>query len=255
MEGQVLVARRLVPVAAMTILMSAFGAPAPGAAEISSGWNEATGIYEMVFPVDGDHRYGDNWGACRGYYCSRLHEGIDIMAPKMTPVVAVASGTVGWMRNERGGDCCSMALDHDDGWRTWYIHMNNDTPGTDDGRGWGFAPGITSGVHVEAGQLIGYVGDSGNAETTPPHLHFELQQPDGIEINPYDHLFLVELSAAETDIPLTGGDTAGGFINMVLVLSPSEGAPFTTLEWEFIPDDPQQSSWRIEVRHSVTYVP
>ena len=106
------------------------------------------------------------------------------MADKMVPIVAVAAGTVGWVRDEQGGTCCAMAVNHDDGWRTWYIHMNNDTPGTDDGMGWGFAAGIEPGVHVEAGQIIGYVGDSGNAETTPPHLHFELQRPDGEEISP-----------------------------------------------------------------------
>lgn len=85
--------------------------------------------------------------------------------------------------------------------------MNNDTPGTDDGMGWGFAAGIEPGVHVEAGQIIGYVGDSGNAETTPPHLHFE-QRPDGEEINPYDHLRAAE--AAATDDGSPDGDADDG---------------------------------------------
>ena len=106
----------------------------------------------------------------------------------MVPVVAVADGTVGWMHNTQGVKCCAMALNHDDGWASWSIHLNNDTPGTDDGQGWGFAPGITTGVHVVAGQLIGYVGDSGNAENSSPHVHFELHQPDGTKINPYPHL-------------------------------------------------------------------
>ncbi len=70
----------------------------------------------------------------------------------------------------------------------WYIHLNNDTPGTDDGLGWGFADGISSGVHVTAGQLIGWVGDSGNAEWTASHLHFELHHPDHGSVNPYPHL-------------------------------------------------------------------
>lgn len=162
-------------------------------ADITTGWDEERGIYEMVFPIVGDTDYEDNFGACRGTNCSRSHEGIDILAEKMTPVVAVASGTVAVIRDERGGNCCMMAIDHDDGWRTWYVHLNNDTPGTDDGMGWGFAPGIARGVRVEAGQVVGYVGDSGNAETTPPHLHFELIGPDGIEIDPYPHLLLAEL--------------------------------------------------------------
>ena len=85
-----------------------------------------------------------------------------------------------------------MALNHDDGWVTWYIHLNNDTEGTDDGQAWGFAPGIGRGVHVEAGELIGWLGDSGNAENTPPHVHFELHRPDGTKINPYLHLKAAE---------------------------------------------------------------
>jgi hypothetical protein len=92
-----------------------------------------------------------------------------------------------------------MALNHDDGWSSWYIHMNNDTEGTDDGLGFGFAEGIESGVHVRAGQLIGWVGDSGNAEACNcPHVHFELHQPDGTKVNPFPHL----LAAAPLENPL-----------------------------------------------------
>ncbi len=154
----------------------------------------AADTYPMVFPVASDYQYGDTWGAARSG--GRSHEGTDIMAPKMTPVYAVASGTVGWMRNGIGSDCCMMALNHDDGWSSWYIHLNNDTPGTDDGQGYGFAPGIERGVHVEAGQLIGYVGDSGNAEWTGSHLHFELHHPGSGPINPYDHLIAAEANPA-----------------------------------------------------------
>jgi hypothetical protein len=110
------------------------------------------------------------------------------MAAKMTPVVATASGTVGWVHDVQGGNCCAMQLVHDDGYSSWYIHLNNDTPGTDDGQGWGFAPGIATGVHVAAGQLIGYVGDSGNAEAAPPHVHFELRDPSGVAFDPYPSL-------------------------------------------------------------------
>ncbi len=150
-------------------------------------------VHGIVFPVAGPHHYTDTWGAPRG---ARRHEGTDIMADKMVPVVAAASGTVGWIHDEQGGNCCAMALEHDDGWSSWYIHMNNDTPGTDDGQGWGFADGIAEGVHVEAGQLIGWVGDSGNAEWTAPHLHFELHRPDGTKINPYPSLVEAEEVAA-----------------------------------------------------------
>ena len=167
-------------------------ASGPGVTSVEpAGWNPDTGIYGMVFPVDEPHSYSDTWGACRDG-CSRSHEGTDIFGAKMTLVFAAADGTVGWMNDTKGGDCCAMALEHDDGWATWYIHMNNDTPGTDDGQGWGFAPGITSGVGVAAGEWIGWVGDSGNAESTSPHVHFELHRPDGTKINPYPHLVASE---------------------------------------------------------------
>ncbi|NOY54512.1 MAG: peptidoglycan DD-metalloendopeptidase family protein [Actinobacteria bacterium] len=151
--------------------------------------------YPMTFPVAGTHHYTDTFGACRGTDCSRTHEGNDIMADKMIPIVAVADGTVGWMHNERGVKCCAMALNHDDGWASWYIHMNNDTPGTDDGQGWGFAPGIAPGVHVVEGQLIGWVGDSGNAENVAPQLHFELHDPSGTPVDPYDALRAAQTGA------------------------------------------------------------
>jgi hypothetical protein len=148
----------------------------------------AAAVYPIVFPVVGNNTYSDTFGDPRGGL--RTHEGVDIMAAKMAPVNAAASGTVGWMQNVQGGNCCAMQLIHDDGYSSWYIHLNNDTPGTDDGQGWGFAPGITSGVHVAAGQLIGYVGDSGNAEAAPPHLHFELRDQSGVAFDPYPSLLI-----------------------------------------------------------------
>jgi putative cell wall-binding protein len=156
-------------------------------------------IYPMIFPVAGPNYYGDTWGAARSG--GRTHQGTDIMADKMVPVVAVASGTVYWMQDEQGGKCCALGLRHDDDWISWYIHLNNDTPGTDDGQGWGFAPGIEVGVHVEAGEVIAYVGDSGNAESTASHLHFELHQPGDIPINPYQSL----LVATTALLPRTAG--------------------------------------------------
>jgi len=146
----------------------------------------AADTYDIIFPLIPDPGYSDNFGDPRSG--GRSHEGIDMMSPKMTPVVAAADGTIGWMHGEQGDDCCALELWHDDGYESQYIHLNNDTPGTDDGQGWGFAPGIESGVHVMAGQLIGYVGDSGNAESVGSHLHFELHDPSGAVLNPYPHL-------------------------------------------------------------------
>ena len=167
--------------------------------------SEAAVVYEMYFPIQGGATYGNNFGDPRSG--GRSHAGIDIMLPKMTPVLAVASGYVGWMHDGTDPDrpCCAFDLNHDDGWESWYIHLNNDTPGTDDGLGWGFAPGIERGARVEAGQLVGWVGDSGNAENTGPHLHFELHQPGPVVINPFDSLN----AATVLDAPLGSGNPRG----------------------------------------------
>jgi hypothetical protein len=148
--------------------------------------------YQMLFPVasGADYTYyRDTFWASRP---NGLHHAQDIMAPKMTPVVAPVAGTIGWVNwssdpydpRPNPHRCCTLTINHDDGWSSWYIHLNNDTPGTDDGLGWGIAPGIAPGVRVSPGQVVGWVGDSGNAEDTPPHLHFELRDPEGTIVNP-----------------------------------------------------------------------
>jgi hypothetical protein len=140
----------------------------------------------MVFPLAGDHVLTDSFGDPRGG--GRSHAGVDIMADKMVPVLAVADAEVDWVFAERGGNCCDVALVHDDGWRSRYIHLNNDSPGTDDDRAVGIAPGVREGARVVAGQVIGWVGDSGNAEATGSHLHFELRRPDGTPVDPLGSL-------------------------------------------------------------------
>jgi peptidoglycan hydrolase-like protein with peptidoglycan-binding domain len=162
--------------------------------------------YPLVFPVDGPVNLSDTFYGTRS---TGDHHAQDLMAPKMTPVLAAASGTVHYVNWSRDSDslnphrCCTIAIRHDDGWESWYLHLNNDTPGTDDGLVWGIVDGIVPGVRVEAGQHIGWVGDSGNAEDTPPHLHFELFDPDGVIVNPFNAL----LSACGDSCRVTGGAT------------------------------------------------
>jgi murein DD-endopeptidase MepM/ murein hydrolase activator NlpD len=151
-------------------------------------------IYPLVFPVGGDNHYTDTFGAPRSG--GRTHDGTDIIAAKMVPVVAAASGTIGWVSST----CCALEIEHDDGWSSMYIHLNNDTPGTDDGQGWGIMPGLVQGLHVNPGQLIGWVGDSGNAEWTSSHLHFELHTPDGTAVNSYPHLLVAQGAAEGRDV-------------------------------------------------------
>jgi peptidoglycan hydrolase-like protein with peptidoglycan-binding domain len=149
--------------------------------------------YDMTFPVDGDHYFSDTFGAPRSH--GKGHQGTDIFAAKGTPVVAAAAGTVRYVnwtaRSHLNPDrCCSVVVRHDDGWETRYLHLNNDDPGTDNGKGWGVARGIVPGARVHAGQMLGWAGDSGNAESTPPHLHLELLDPDGVHANPFLSLLL-----------------------------------------------------------------
>ncbi len=129
----------------------------------------------------------------------RRHTGNDLMAPKMTQVYAFADGvieTVGTSR--RAGRY--VVISHAAGWSSTYIHLNNDNPETDDGKAdWSLtvAPGIEEGVAVSAGDLIGWVGDSGNAEWTGSHTHFELAI-DGRPIDP--NPLLVEAWERDHDV-------------------------------------------------------
>jgi hypothetical protein len=148
---------------------------------------------QIVFPVVGGQvSFIDDFYQTRSG--GRMHGATDIMTNgvKGLPVVAAFDGVVDWI----GGTCCYLSIDHGGGYQTWYIHLNNDTPGTDDGLGWGFAPGIVEGTPVTKGQLIGFVGDSGNAEWVAPHLHFEIRL-GGVPIDPYPYL----LSAPRLSAP------------------------------------------------------
>lgn len=141
-----------------------------------------------VFPHDTTAvTFWDSWGSRRSG--GRGHKGTDILSPQGTEVLAVADGVV----TDFGFQHLSgyfIRLDHGEGWTTTYMHLNNDTLGTDDGQGGIWAavhPTIAVGTEVIAGDVIGYVGDSGNAENTQPHTHFEVKK-DGDKINPYPFL-------------------------------------------------------------------
>mgnify|MGYP001818753849 CR=1 FL=1 len=142
----------------------------------------------IVFPQDAEATtFANTWGAPRSG--GRRHQGTDLMAPKLTPVYAIADGVVSRLHHSRLGGY-GMWVDHGGGVTSVYIHLNNDTPGTDDGRGypeWTYAPGVEVGTEVEAGQFIAWVGDSGNAEGAAPHTHFEIHI-SGAKVNPYPYL-------------------------------------------------------------------
>jgi murein DD-endopeptidase MepM/ murein hydrolase activator NlpD len=162
-------------------------AVAAGAAPAAAAGDEEDFVMEAFPHPTADVDFWDSWGARRSG--GRPHRGTDIMSPRGSPVVAVADGEIiikkwhhlsGWY----------LGIEHEGGWETYYVHLNNDTLGTDDGEGGeetAFAAGIEIGVFVEAGQVIGYVGDSGNAEGTQPHTHFSLRR-DGTRVNPFPYL-------------------------------------------------------------------
>lgn len=144
--------------------------------------------FEISFPQEtAPTVFSSSFGAGRSG--GRRHTGNDLMAPKMTEVYAAADGIITVI------DTSSLAgryieIAHQDGWSTRYIHLNNDDPGTDNGSAdWALTvvPGLRVGSRVEAGEHIGYVGDSGNAEGAGSHTHFEIAHEGG-EIDPYEYL-------------------------------------------------------------------
>jgi Peptidase family M23/Domain of unknown function (DUF4214) len=144
-------------------------------------------VREILFPVVGKVNFTDTWGACRSG-CTRTHKGVDIFGTKLAPLVAVADGTIVSVRRSaltNAGN--AVTIRDDEGWYYLYLHVNNDSPGTDDGanpQAWILPNRLRVGDRVQQGDVVAYLGDSGNAETTPAHLHFEIHQPGVGAVNP-----------------------------------------------------------------------
>ena len=165
--------------------------------------------FDFRFPQEIDETtFSNTWGARRSG--GRRHRGTDLMAEKMTEVYAFADGVVAKIGDSRRAGRY-IVIEHDEVWDSYYIHLNNDNPGTDDGEAeWSLtvATGIEVGSHVVAGQLIGWVGDSGNAERSGAHTHFELRK-GGRNLNPYHVLkqaHLIEIwKQSEIEAQSAGG--------------------------------------------------
>jgi murein DD-endopeptidase MepM/ murein hydrolase activator NlpD len=157
-----------------------------------------------VFPLFGPAAFGDTFGAFRGDVAGKWHHGEDLVAPAGTPVLAVADGTlfsVGW--NDIGG------------WRLWlrdtagnefyYAHLS------------AYSPLAVAGKSVKAGDVLGFVGNSGDADGGVTHLHFEIHPVDLVHLG-YDgavapYPFLVAWRRAD-DVSFASGrrfvPSAGG---------------------------------------------
>ena len=140
----------------------------------------------LAFPVQGagrrdiGSRYGDprNGG-------SRSHRGVDIFAPRGTPALAAAEGRVTRVGTNRlGGNV--VHLRSDDGLSFYYAHLERQTVG--------------SGARVRAGETVGEVGNSGNARTTPPHLHFGVFHA-GEAVDPWGYLIDVGTGEPAVEAP------------------------------------------------------
>ena len=139
----------------------------------------ATRILSIVFPLAADSvRFTSGFGDPRDGG-KRSHKGQDLFCPRWTPILAAVNGTVDWIATARPkkGKGYELLLRGDDGNLYFYAHLNNDDPGTLDNAApptYAYARGLKNGDRVAAGSIIGYVGDSGDAEQSGPHLHFEI---------------------------------------------------------------------------------
>lgn len=135
----------------------------------------------LIVPVRGIVRthLTDTWGDSRGGG-TRVHQAIDIIAPAGTPVIAAMPGTVEKLFISARGGTTAYVRSHDGGWMAYYAHLQR------------YADNLREGQAVRRGDVIGYVGDTGNSGAGNYHLHFALARMrpgekwyQGTPVNPY----------------------------------------------------------------------
>jgi peptidoglycan LD-endopeptidase LytH len=137
---------------------------------------------DLLVPVDGVQP-GDlvrSFADARG---GRKHEALDILAPRNTPVKAVEGGTIARLFYSKAGGITVYQFDPTDQYCYYYAHLER------------YADGLKEGDKVQKGQVLGYVGVSGNAPRDTPHLHFAIFRLteakrwwEGTPVDPYDVL-------------------------------------------------------------------
>ena len=134
---------------------------------------------DLMVPVDGiaPARVPDNFSAPRG---SRRHNALDILAPRGTPVLAADDGRILSMRRNSAGGITIYLVDAEERMIHYYAHLD------------GYRKGLGEGDRVTKGDVIGYVGTTGNAPANTPHLHFQVMRLDdlrryweGTPVNPH----------------------------------------------------------------------
>jgi murein DD-endopeptidase MepM/ murein hydrolase activator NlpD len=141
---------------------------------------DITGSAKLLVPVEGikASQLTDNFGQPRGK--DRHHEALDIMAPKGTQVLAAGDGKLVKLFKSKAGGLTAYQFDPGENYAYYYAHLDR------------YAPGVKEGMTLKRGDLVGYVGSTGNADPKAPHLHFavveltpEKQWWKGRSINPY----------------------------------------------------------------------
>jgi hypothetical protein len=187
---------------------------------------------QIVFPVLGRTQLTNSFGDPRG---QGAHEGEDIMAPRKAPAVAAEPGKVRFYAGS-GRAGCMLYLYGDSGTKYLYVHLNNDLTMSNDNRGncvQGVAcpRGLKDGQRVAAGQPIGFVGDSGDANGISPHLHFEVHPGGGAAVDPYPALRTAKRllfwapQATIFTLALTGKVVAAGSEQLRLNVGTLRGSP------------------------------
>lgn len=125
---------------------------------------------DKTCPVNAATTFSDSWGANRSG--GRSHKGVDMMARRNAPLVAIESGRIKRTSNSTLGGI-SIYLTGTSGAEYYYAHLE------------GLASGVKGGLTVNVGDVIGYVGTTGNAPDNVPHLHFQYAPPGSDWINPY----------------------------------------------------------------------
>lgn len=150
---------------------------------------------QLTFPVEGKRMsdIGSRFGASRDGG-RRSHAGVDIFAPRGTPVLAASGGRVGRVSATRLGGKVVWVRDSVRNASVYYAHLDSQH--------------VRSGEQVQPGDTVGFVGNTGNARTTPPHLHFGVYRRGEGAVDPYPFLEPPPrgaLPAQEADLARLGG--------------------------------------------------